>query len=66
MLFCHYIYAKEARQIWHQGKLLFEKLTGNILSRQKFIFQLIDNFAMKKISIGNVVANPFSINLDLL
>jgi len=37
--------------------MLFEKSTGKILSRWKFILQLIGDLCMKKVSLENVVVN---------
>jgi len=50
----HCIYAKEI----HQVKELFQNSTGKILSRRKFILQLINDVRMKKINWRMLRPNP--------
>jgi len=39
----------------HHKKVLFEKMTGIILSRRNFILVLIPDVRMKKVSLENIV-----------
>jgi len=61
----HCFYAKETRWMRRQVKELFQNSPGKILTRPKFILQLIQDMRIKKVWIKNVEANPSSINWDV-